>query len=72
MIDLTADSATGRPAIEQFVLEGRELIDNTLRGVGFEDGQVATPVAGSMMTLTGTWGVGVYNPYRSAILVENV
>lgn len=72
MIDLTADKATGRAAIEMFCLEGRELIDNTLKGVGEENGAVATPVAGSMMTLTGTWGVGVFNPYRSSILIENV
>lgn len=71
MIDLTSDKTSGRPAIEKFQLEGRELIDNTLKGVGESDGQVATAVAGSMMTLTGTWGVAVYSPYRSAILVEN-
>lgn len=71
MIDLTADKTSGRPAIEAFTVEGKELIENTLTGVGIRNGEVASPVAGIKWTMTGYWGIAVYNPYRSVVLLEN-
>jgi hypothetical protein len=71
MIDLTADKASGRPAIEQFTLEGKELIENELTGVGIRNGQVASPVAGIKWVMSGYAGIAVYNPYRSVVLLEN-
>lgn len=71
MIDLTADKKSGHPAIEAWTVEGKELIENTLTGVGIRNGEVASPVAGVKWTMTGYWGIAVYNPYRSVILLEN-
>lgn len=71
MIDLTGDKATGRPAIEQFTVEGKEIVENELRGVGISNGPVASPVAGIKWMMSGYAGIAVYNPYRSVILLEN-
>lgn len=53
MIDLTADKKSGRPAIEAWSVEGKELIENTLTGVGIRSGEVASPVAGIKWTMCG-------------------
>lgn len=71
MIDLTADKKSGRPAIEQFTIDGKELIENTLTGVGIRNGEVASPVAGIKWVMSGYAGIAVYNPYRSVILLKN-
>ena len=71
MIDLTADKTSNRPAIEQFTIEGKELVENTLTGVGIRPGEVASPVAGIKWVMSGYSGIAVYNPYRSVILLEN-
>lgn len=71
LVDLTADKASGRPAIEQFTIGGKEIIENTLKGVGIDSGDVASPVAGIKWVMSGYWGVAVYNPYRSVVLIEN-
>jgi len=71
LIDLTADKKSGHPAIEAWTVEGKELVENTLTGVGIRNGEVASPVAGIKWTMTGYWGIAVYNPYRSVILLEN-
>lgn len=49
-IDLTAGKTNGNPAINLFTLKGKDFIFNTLRGVGMEDGDVATLVAGGAIT----------------------
>ncbi|MBQ0113237.1 MAG: hypothetical protein KBT03_08930 [Bacteroidales bacterium] len=57
-----------------FSYKGGELIHNVVRGVGgktgLESGEVSSPVAGSKIINWGYHGVGVMNPYRSAILEE--
>lgn len=71
LIDLTADKKSGRPAIEAWSVEGKELVENTLTGVGIRSGEVASAVSGIKWTMCGYWGIAVYNPYRSVILLEN-
>lgn len=71
MIDLTADKTSNRPAIEQFTIDGKELVENTVTGVGIRSGEVASPVAGIKWVMSGYAGIAVYNPYRSVILLEN-
>ena len=73
-LDLTADKATGTPAIQMFTFKGGEFITNKLKGVGgfsgLESGEVFSPVAGSKLINWGYAGVGVFAPYRSFILQE--
>lgn len=73
-LDLTADKATGTPAIQMFTFKGGEFINNSLKGVGgmsgLESGEVFSPVAGSKLINWGYAGVGVFAPYRSFILQE--
>ena len=71
IVDLTGDKESGRPAIELFTVRGKQLIENTLPGVGIKNGEVATPVAGIKYMMSGYCGVAVYNPYRSVIILEN-
>ena len=73
-LDLTADSATGKAALNMFTFKGGELIHNFIKGVGGETGlqhgEVSSPVAASKLINWGYAGVGVYNPYRSVILLS--
>lgn len=71
IVDLTGDKESGRPAIELFTVRGKQLIENTLPGVGIKNGEVATSVAGIKYMMSGYCGVAVYNPYRSVIILEN-
>lgn len=71
MIDLTADKTSGRPAIEQFTIEKKEIVENTITGVGIENGPAATSVAGIKWVMSGYWGIACYNPYRSVVILEN-
>ena len=71
MIDLTADKASGRPAIEQFTLKDKDIIENELPGVGIKNGTAVSPVAGIKWVMSGYWGVAVYNPYRSVVIRQN-
>jgi hypothetical protein len=71
LVDLTADKASGRPAIEMFTLGNKQLVENTLTGVGIQNGPVASPVSGIKYVMSGWQGVAVYNPYRSVILFQN-
>lgn len=72
-IDLTTDS-NGTPGIMMFTFKGGDIIHNIVRGVGgksgLESGEVSSPVAGTKIINWGYHGVGVMNPYRSAILEE--
>ena len=51
ILDLTADSATGKPAIAMFTFKGGEFIQNTVLGVGglsgLASGEVSSRVAAS-------------------------
>lgn len=53
MIDLTADSATGKAALAYFTFKGGDLIHNVIVGVGgksgLASGEVSSPVAGSKL-----------------------
>jgi hypothetical protein len=71
MVDLTGDKTSGRPAIEMFTVSGKQLIENTLTGVGIKNGEVATAVSGIKYVMSGYQGIAVYNPYRSVVLFEN-
>lgn len=70
-LDVTPDMTTGHPAVAAFTLKGKEFISNTLTGVGFESGEVATPVAGGKLIVSGYWGIASFNPYRAFILRQN-
>jgi len=73
-IDLTSDKTSGVPAAQMFTLKGGEFIRGVLKGVGGMDGvtsgDVNTAVAGSKIIHMGYAGIGVYNPYRSFIMME--
>ena len=73
-VDLTSDKTSGAPAVQMFTLKGSEFIRGVLKGVGGLDGttsgEVSTPVAGSKIIHMGFAGIGVFNPYRSFIMME--
>lgn len=73
LIDLTADSATGKPAMAFFTFKGGDIIHNVIVGVGgksgLASGEVSSPVAGSKLVNWGYGGVAVFNPYRSVIMI---
>lgn len=75
-LDLTADATTGNPAMQMFTLKNSQFISNKLAGVGGLDGvssgAVASPVAGSRLINWGMAGVGVFNPYRSYMLMGQI
>lgn len=74
-LDLTADSATGKPALQMFTFKGCDIVHNWINGVGGQNGtssgQVSSPVAASKYINWGYAGVGVFNPYRSFILISS-
>jgi hypothetical protein len=71
-LDLTTGKTSAQPPIQMFSLKGCDYVFNEVLGVGGRDGKssgvVSSPVAGSMMTIWGTCGIAVFNPYRSFIL----
>ena len=72
MIDLTADSTSGNPAVAMFTLKGGDFMYNKIAGVGGLDGLssgvVSSTVAGSKLVNWGYASIAVFNPYRSFIL----
>jgi hypothetical protein len=48
--------------------QSKDMIFNTLRGAGIEDGDISTLVSGGAMTIQGYAAVMVANPYRSFLL----
>lgn len=56
-LDLTADLTSGHAPMEMFSLKGRDIVTNKLVGVGGlsggDNGEVATPVAGSRLIIHG-------------------
>ncbi len=73
-LDLTADSTTGKPALQMFTFKGLDLVHNFIAGVGgingMSSGQVSSPVAASKLINWGYAGVAVFNPYRSVIMIS--
>lgn len=71
-LDLTADLATGKPAMAMFSLKGCDVLTSKYPGVGgmggTESGIVSSPVAGSKLIMMGYAGIGVFAPYRSFVL----
>jgi len=75
-LDLTGDKGKGQPAMMAFTIRGMEFIKNTIAGVGGlngrTSGEVSSRVTGSYMVMYGSAGVGVFNPYKSFIIEENI
>jgi hypothetical protein len=71
LVDLTTDKASGMAPIQKFTLEGKEFVLNHLTGVGIKNGEVATGVAGETYIASGYAGIGIMNPYRTYILMQN-
>jgi len=75
-IDLTADLTTGTPALQMFTIKGGEFIRGWQKGLGGMDGvssgEMSTPVAGARLAHAGYAGVGVFSPYRSFVVEENI
>ncbi len=69
-LDLTSDSASGKPALNMFTLKGKEFIHNVLTGAGFSSGAVSSAVTAKKLINTGYCGVAVYNPYRAVIMIS--
>ena len=67
-MDLTPDMSTGNPAVAGFTLQGKEFTTNKYTGVGFQNGEVASPVAGGKLIVSGYSGVAVFAPYKSFII----
>jgi hypothetical protein len=71
-LDLTADLASGKPAIAMFSLKGKEVLTSKYPGVGgmsgVESGIVSSPVAGNKLIMMGYAGIAAFAPYRSFIL----
>jgi hypothetical protein len=70
-MDLTPDMSTGNPAIGAFTLKGKEFISNKYTGVGFQNGEVASPVAGGKLIVSGYYGIAAFAPYKSFILSQH-
>ena len=74
-LDMTGDQTKGEPAMQMFTFKNCDIINNKFIGVGGENGLssgiVSSPVAASRLIVWGYAGVGVFNAYRSAIMIEN-
>ena len=74
-LDLTSDKTSAQPPIALFTLKGKDIVSNIYEGVGGrsggDDGNVASPVAGTKLILHGYSGLALFNPYRSYIMFEN-
>lgn len=71
MIDMTSDKASGLAPIQMFTLRDKAFMENKMTGVGVRPGDVATAVAGEKYIVSGYAGIGVFNPYRSYVLIQN-
>jgi len=73
-LDTGADLASGRPNVAMFTMQGSEIIEGSLIGMGGKtgntSGEVSTGVHGSQYHLLGYAGSVVFNPYKSFILEE--
>jgi hypothetical protein len=76
-LDTTADIKSGKPGIASFTLEGSEMVDGFVEGLGGRSGNdsggsISTGVHGSEYHVLGYSCSVVFNPYKSFILKENV
>ncbi len=75
-LDTSADLKTGKPNLASFTLEGSEMIEGYVNGMGGQDGKssgtVSTGVHGSQYHILGYSAAVLFNPYKSFILKENV
>jgi hypothetical protein len=76
-LDTSADIKTGRPGLASFTLEGSEMVDGFVNGLGGRSGSasgqdIATGVHGSEYHIIGYSCAVLFNPYKSFILKENV
>lgn len=76
-LDTSADVKTGRPGMASFTLEGNELVDGYVEGLGGRTGKesgksISTGVHGSEYHIIGYSCAVIFNPYKSFILKENV
>lgn len=73
-LDLTADLSSGHAPMEMFSLKGKDIVTNKFVGVGGlsggDNGEVASPVAGSRLIIHGYAGIGVFAPHKSFIMRE--
>ncbi len=67
---------SGRPNIAMFTLEGNELTEAWVEGLGGRDGKTSgtasTGIHGSEYHIIGYSLAVLFNPYKSFILKENV
>jgi hypothetical protein len=75
-LDTSADIKSGRPNVASFTVEGSEMLEGYVSGLGGQDGKtsgvVSTGVHGSEYHILGYSCTAVFNPYKSFILKENV
>lgn len=75
-LDTSADLKNGRPNVASFTLEGSEMIESRVDGMGGqsgnESGVASTGVHGSQFHILGYSCCVVFNPHKSFILKENV
>ena len=75
-LDTSADLKTGKPNLASFTLDGSEMIEGYVNGLGGQDGKssgiVSTGVHGSEYHILGYSAAVLFNPYKSFILKENV
>lgn len=76
-LDTSADIKSGRPGIASFTIEGSEMVDGWVSGLGGRSGKesgrdIATGVHGSEYHIIGYSCAVLFNPYKSFILKENV
>ena len=73
-LDTGADLSSGRPNIAMFTMQGSEIVEGSLIGMGGKSGntsgEISTSVHGSQYHLLGYAGSVVFNPYKSFILEE--
>ena len=70
-LDLTADLASGKPAMASYALAGKEYKQHILRGVGSSSVEVSSVVAASRIINIGYSSVCVFSPQKSYILAKN-
>ena len=70
-LDLTADLASGKPAMASYALAGKEYKQHILRGVGSSSVEVSSVVAASRIINIGYSSVCVFSPQKSYILLKN-
>jgi len=75
-LDATANQTSGRPNVAMFTLEGAEIIEGALLGLGGKNGStngvISSSVHGSSYHIAGYSSAVIFNPYAAFILEEAV